>query len=187
MLRIYIFKSRCQAVSTRRDASGSFRAARRLPAAARARTTGVWRALRPRSPPADRHAACGGPAAGAESAQWIPGIEDRHDDEPALRDARAGRFRARAAGGLHRHRDVPAAAGRRDGRIGAATVATGLAIAVALPLHWTFLGIGARRMGLRVVPWVALSVLLFPVGAVAALVLLGWFAHERQVQPSAAR
>src|SRR5574340_771348 len=67
------------------------------------------------------------------------------------------------------------------------TVATGLAIAVALPLHWTFLGIGARRMGLRVVPWVALSVLLFPVGAVAALVLLGWFAHERQVQPSAAR
>lgn len=66
-------------------------------------------------------------------------------------------------------------------------VATGLAIAVALPLHWTFLGVGARRMGLRVIPWVALSVLLFPVGAVAALVLLGWFVHERQVQPSAAR
>lgn len=67
------------------------------------------------------------------------------------------------------------------------TVATALAIAVALPLHWTFLGIGVRRMGLRVVPWVALAVLLFPVGAVAALVLLAWFAHEHQVQPSAAR
>ena len=70
------------------------------------------------------------------------------------------------------------------------TVLTGLAIALAVPLHWAFLGIGARRMGQRVVPWVALSVLLFPVGAAAALILLGWFAHEHQlnrVQPSAAR
>src|SRR5574337_31183 len=67
------------------------------------------------------------------------------------------------------------------------TAVTALAIAVALPLHWAFLGIGVRRMGLRVVPWVALAVLLFPVGAVAALVLLGWFAHEREVQLSAAR
>jgi hypothetical protein len=67
------------------------------------------------------------------------------------------------------------------------TVVTGLVIAVAVPLHWVFLGIGAHRMGLRVVPWVALSVLLFPVGAVAALVLLGWFAHEKQAQLSTAR
>ena len=69
------------------------------------------------------------------------------------------------------------------------TVATALAIAVAVLLHWAFLGVGARRMGQRVVPWVALSVLLFPVGAVAALILLGWFAHEQHLQaaPSAAR
>lgn len=68
-------------------------------------------------------------------------------------------------------------------------VVIGLAIASALPLHWAFLGMGARRMGQRVLPWVALSVLLFPVGGVAALVLLGWFTREAQLQaqPSAAR
>ena len=67
-------------------------------------------------------------------------------------------------------------------------VVIGLAIGAALPLHWVFLGIGARRMGQRALPWVALSVLLFPVGAVAALVLLGWFTREAQLQaqPSAA-
>jgi hypothetical protein len=62
-------------------------------------------------------------------------------------------------------------------------------IALALPLHWALLGIGARRMGQRVVPWVGLSVLLFPVGAAAALILLGWFAHEHRLhaRPSAAQ
>lgn len=69
------------------------------------------------------------------------------------------------------------------------TVVVGLAVAAAIPLHWTFLAIGARRMGQRVVPWVALAVLLFPVGAFAALVLLGWFTREAQLQaqPSAVR
>jgi len=70
------------------------------------------------------------------------------------------------------------------------TVLTALVIAIAMPLHLALLGIGARRMGQRVVPWVGLSVLLFPVGAAAALILLGWFAHEQQLhqtQPSAAR
>jgi len=70
------------------------------------------------------------------------------------------------------------------------TVLTALVIAVAVPLHWVFLGVGARRMGQRVLPWVALSALLFPVGAAAALILLGWFAHElqlRQAEPSPAR
>lgn len=68
-------------------------------------------------------------------------------------------------------------------------VAVALVIAVAIPLHWAFLGIGARRMDQRAVTWVGLSVLLFPVGAVAALVLLGWFAHESHLrsQPQAAR
>lgn len=56
--------------------------------------------------------------------------------------------------------------------------AVGLALATALLLHWVFLAIGARRL-LRSVPgWLALSVLLCPVGSVAALVLLGWFSQE---------
>ena len=64
-------------------------------------------------------------------------------------------------------------------------VLTALVIAVAFIVHGAFLGIAARRMGQRVVPWVALAVLLFPVGGAAALILLAWFAQERQVQPSA--
>lgn len=51
-------------------------------------------------------------------------------------------------------------------------VAAALAIAIALPLHWVFLGIAARRLGGSVGGWVGLSVLLFPVGGVAALILL---------------
>ena len=54
------------------------------------------------------------------------------------------------------------------------TVATGLAIALAMPLHWVFLGIAARRLGRSVAGWVGLSVLLFPVGSAAALILLAW-------------
>jgi len=57
-------------------------------------------------------------------------------------------------------------------------VALGVAIAVALPLHWTFLGMAAHRMGRSVTGWVACAVLLFPVGGAAALLLLGWLAHE---------
>ena len=65
------------------------------------------------------------------------------------------------------------------------TVLTGLVVAVAMLLHWAFLGIGAHRMGQRVVPWVALALLLFPVGGAAALILLVWFLQERQAQPPA--
>ena len=54
-------------------------------------------------------------------------------------------------------------------------VATGLALAVALLLHWVFLAIGARRMGRSAAGWVGLSVMLFPVGSAAALILLHWF------------
>jgi hypothetical protein len=50
----------------------------------------------------------------------------------------------------------------------------GLALAVAMLLHWIFLGIAAQRMGRSVPAWVAFSVLLFPIGSVAALILLGW-------------
>lgn len=57
-------------------------------------------------------------------------------------------------------------------------VGLGLVIALALPLHWVFLGMAARRMQRSVAGWVACSVLLFPVGSAAALILLGWLLHE---------
>lgn len=60
----------------------------------------------------------------------------------------------------------------------ARTVLSGLAVAVALGVHWVMLGLGVHRMGRPVPGWVALSVLLFPVGGAAALVLLGWLLHE---------
>lgn len=58
------------------------------------------------------------------------------------------------------------------------TVALALAIAVAMPLHWIFLGMAARRLGRSVAGCVAAAVLLFPVGGAAALMLLAWLAHE---------
>lgn len=57
------------------------------------------------------------------------------------------------------------------------TVFIALAMAAAMVLHWVFTGIAAQRMARSVFGWVALS-LLFPVGGVAALVLLAWFGDE---------
>ncbi len=57
-------------------------------------------------------------------------------------------------------------------------VVTALVIAVAVPLHWVFVGIAARRMQRSVAGWTALSALLFPIGGAAALILLGWFSSE---------
>ncbi len=57
-------------------------------------------------------------------------------------------------------------------------VATALAVAVGLLLHWVFLAIATQRMGRSTGGWVGLSVLLFPIGSVASLVLLGWFTHD---------
>ena len=59
------------------------------------------------------------------------------------------------------------------------TLATALAIALAMLLHWVFLGLAARRLGRSVAGWVGLSVLLFPVGSAAALILLAWGLTER--------
>jgi hypothetical protein len=56
--------------------------------------------------------------------------------------------------------------------------AVGLTLATALLLHWVFLAMAARRMGRSVAGWVALSVLLFPVGSAAALILLNFFSEE---------
>lgn len=58
------------------------------------------------------------------------------------------------------------------------TVALGLTIAVAITLHWIWLGIAASRQQRSVAGWVTCAVLLFPVGGIAALMLLGWFAEE---------
>lgn len=58
------------------------------------------------------------------------------------------------------------------------TVAVAMVLAGALLLHVVFLGIAASRMGRSVPSWVALSVLLFPIGSAAALILLGWFSDE---------
>lgn len=66
------------------------------------------------------------------------------------------------------------------------TVATGLGLACALLLHWVFLGIAARRMQRSAVAWVGLSVLLFPVGSAAALILLNWLGDERREHAAAA-
>ncbi len=57
-------------------------------------------------------------------------------------------------------------------------VAVALTLAVALLLHWVFVGIAAGRLDRSVAGWVALSCLLFPVGSAAALILLGWFSNE---------
>ena len=66
------------------------------------------------------------------------------------------------------------------------TVATGLVIALALPLHWVFLGIAARRLGRSVAGWVGLSVVLTPIGSAAALILRAWTLTEPEQQPAGA-
>ena len=65
------------------------------------------------------------------------------------------------------------------------TVLLGTAIAAGMFLHWVFLGIAARRLERSVLGWVALAVLLFPIGGIAALVLLGFFGDEAQRRPPA--
>ena len=66
-------------------------------------------------------------------------------------------------------------------------VGASLVIALALPLHWVFLGIAARRMHRSVAGWVGLSVLLFPVGSAAALILLGGLLAEQDGRQAVAR
>ena len=59
------------------------------------------------------------------------------------------------------------------------SVAAGLLIALAMPLHWVFLGMAARRLHRSVAGLVGLSVLLFPVGSAAALILLARLLSEQ--------
>jgi hypothetical protein len=65
------------------------------------------------------------------------------------------------------------------------TVLLGGAIGVGMFLHWVFLGIAAHRLERPVFGWVALAVLLFPIGGVAALILLGFFGDESSQRPAA--
>lgn len=51
-------------------------------------------------------------------------------------------------------------------------------LGLAALAHWFFLVRAASRMGRHVPGWLALSVLLFPIGSAAALVMLGWLQHE---------
>jgi hypothetical protein len=60
------------------------------------------------------------------------------------------------------------------------TVAAALVLATAVLLHWVFLGIAARRLERSVPGWLAMGVLLFPIGGAAALILFGWFEEDRQ-------
>jgi hypothetical protein len=66
------------------------------------------------------------------------------------------------------------------------TVLTGCALATGLLLHWVFLAIGARRLDRSVAGWVSLAVLLFPIGGVAALILLSFFGDETTAAPAPA-
>jgi hypothetical protein len=59
------------------------------------------------------------------------------------------------------------------------------AIAVGVVLHGAFLGIAARRLGRPAAGWVALALLLFPIGGIAALLLLGFFSDEGRHAASA--
>lgn len=60
------------------------------------------------------------------------------------------------------------------------TALTVLALAGAMLLHWWLLGRAARRLSQSVAAWVGLSVLLFPVGSAAALLLLGGAGRARR-------
>lgn len=52
--------------------------------------------------------------------------------------------------------------------------ALGTTLVAAMLAHWVCLGVAARRLGRSVAGWVSLSVLLFPIGSAAAVVLLRW-------------
>ena len=63
---------------------------------------------------------------------------------------------------------------------------TGLVLAGALLLHWVYLAQAARRRGQSAVGWVAMSLLLFPVGSAAALILMAGFDAQSRKGPAAA-
>jgi hypothetical protein len=65
------------------------------------------------------------------------------------------------------------------------TVLVALTLASSLLVHWVFLAVAARRLGRSVGGWVALSLLLLPVGSVAALMLLNGLRDEAEAPATA--
>jgi hypothetical protein len=65
------------------------------------------------------------------------------------------------------------------------TVLVGLSAALAVVLHWAFLGIAAHRADRSVGGWVALG-LMFPIGGAAALLMLAWLDDEARIQANGA-
>lgn len=57
-------------------------------------------------------------------------------------------------------------------------------LAVAALMHWFYLARAARLMGRHIAGWLALSVLLFPIGSAAAVVLLGRLGPQAQPAPA---
>jgi uncharacterized membrane protein len=71
----------------------------------------------------------------------------------------------------------------------AATMAfLAIGLAVSIVLHLVFVGFAVQRDGRPLGGWLALSVLLFPVGSIITLVLVGWLSAESErerAQPQA--
>ncbi len=65
------------------------------------------------------------------------------------------------------------------------TVLVGLSAALAVLLHWAFLGIAAFRADRSVLGWVGLG-LMFPIGGAAALLMLAWLDDEAQIHANGA-
>lgn len=72
---------------------------------------------------------------------------------------------------------MSAAAAQLPGR----TPALLATLIVAALMHCFYLARAAHRLGRHVPGWLALSLLLFPIGSAAALVLLGWLRREPRV------
>lgn len=62
-------------------------------------------------------------------------------------------------------------------------VLLGIGILVGMFAHWIYLGRAAARLGRSVFGWVLLAVLLFPLGGVAALLLLASSADAGEPTP----
>lgn len=56
-------------------------------------------------------------------------------------------------------------------------------LGASLTLHWVWLASAARRLGGHVTGWLALSVLLFPVGSAASLLLLSGIRQAQHRAP----
>lgn len=63
-------------------------------------------------------------------------------------------------------------------------IALGMAIGISVILHFIFVGVAAGRLGKNIVLWVTLSIVFFPIGSIAGLILFEWFSDESQKPPA---